>query len=146
MKVDVIVLIVVRVLLLLRQLVTTSVSAAEVAGAPCAALRVAEALFPLPLTVKMDFVRCDFVTLCLCLCLPLTVKMDFVSFENKGGRETTVKKLIGGEVRARRNVKISEGEDKRTNGVTSKELGIPPTFPERLKEAAKKYTTERSKA
>ena len=51
--------------------------------------------------------------------------MDFVSFEDKGGRETTVKKLIGGEVRARRNVKISEGEDKRTNGVTSKELGIP---------------------
>ena len=28
--------------------------------------------------------------------LPLTVKMDFVSFEDKGGRETTVKKLIGG--------------------------------------------------
>ena len=120
MKVDVIVLIVVLVLLLLRQLVTTSVFAAEVAGAPRAAFGVAEAL----------------------LVLPLTVKMDFVSFENKDGRETTVKKLIGGEVRARRNVKISEGEDKRTNGVTSKELGIPPTFPERLKEAAKKYTTE----
>ena len=73
MKVDVIVLIVVRVLLLLRQLVTTSVSAAEVAGAPRAALRVAEALFP----------------------LPLAVKMEFVSFEDKGGRKTTVKKLIG---------------------------------------------------
>ena len=124
MKVDVIVLIVVRVLLLLRQLIATSVSAAEVAGAPRAALRVAEAL----------------------LALPLAVKMDFVSFEDKDGRETTVKKLIGGEVRARRNVKISEGEDKRTNGVTSKELGIPLTFPEQLQEAAKKYTTERSKA
>ena len=70
-----------------------------------------------------------------------------MSFEDKGGRETTVKKLIGwGGKRARRNVEISEGEDKRTNGVTSKELGIPLTFPERLKEAAKKYTTERSKA
>ena len=124
MKVDVIVLIVVLVLFLLRQLVTTIVPAAEVAGAPRAAFGVAEALFP----------------------LPLAVKMDFVSFENKDGRETTVKKLIGGEVRARRNVKISEGEDKRTNGVTSKELGIPLTFPEQLQEAAKKYTTERSKA
>ena len=88
MKVDVIVLIVVLVLLLLRQLVTTSVPAAEVAGAPRATLRVAEALFA----------------------LPLAVKMEFVSFEDKGGRETvTVKKLIGGKVRARRNVKISEG-------------------------------------
>ena len=53
MKVDVIVLIVVLVLLLLRQLVTTRVSAAEVAGAPRATLRVAEALLPLPLAVKM---------------------------------------------------------------------------------------------
>ena len=75
MKVDVIVLIVVLVLLLLRQLVTTSVSTAEVAGAPRATLRVAEAL----------------------LALPLAVKMDFASFENKDGRETTVKKLIGRE-------------------------------------------------
>ena len=73
MKVDVIVLIVVLVLFLLRQLVTTIVPAAEVAGAPRAAFGVAEALFP----------------------LPLAVKMDFVSFENKDGRETTVKKLIG---------------------------------------------------
>ena len=72
MKVDVIVLIVVLVLLLLRQLITTSVFAAEVAGAPRAALRVAEALLP----------------------LPLAVKMDFVSFEAKDCRETTVKKLI----------------------------------------------------
>ena len=74
MKVDVIVLIiVVLVLLLLRQLVTTSVSAAEVAGAPRATLRVAEALLP----------------------LPLAVKMGFVSFEDKDSCETTVKKLIG---------------------------------------------------
>ena len=73
MKVDVIVLIVVPVLLLLRQLVTTSVFAAEVAGAPRAALGVAEAL----------------------LVLPLAVKMDFVSFEDKDSRVTTVKKLIG---------------------------------------------------
>ena len=28
--------------------------------------------------------------------LSLAVKMEFVSFEDKGGRETTVKKLIGG--------------------------------------------------
>ena len=97
MKVDVIVLIVVLVLLLLRQLVTTSVFAAEVAGAPRAALGVAEALLALPLAVKMVFVSCedkmDFVKMDFVSFEDRMdfVKMEFVSFENKGGRETTVK-------------------------------------------------------